>query len=152
MPSFKVLDILTLRVGTTVDPICITAKSALTIGGLALRSSCFFFFSSAFLSLFFSDLDSDLLSDLDSLLLSDFVSDELCSPPLLSDEELDEDDSPEEDDDWDCEDDPDEVDWVEDDAAELEALAALEDAADEALELAADAAADAACEAAELAA
>ncbi len=121
-----------------------TDRSALTIGGFAFRSSCFFFLSSVFLSLFFSDLDSDLLSDLDSLLLSDFASEELCSPPLLSDEELDEDDSPEDEDDWDCDEDPDEVDGVEDDAAELEALDAADEAAPDALELADEAADEAA--------
>lgn len=133
MPSFRVLDILTLKVGIIIEPICITARSAFTIGGLALRSSFFFSCSFFLLSDFFSDLDSDL----DSLLeLSDFVS-----PPELSDDELDDDDSPEDDEDWEEDEDEDEVEEDEEDIEVPDVDAAAEE---EALELAADAADEAA--------
>ena len=141
MPSFKVLDMLTLKVGIIVDPICITDRSAFTIGGLALRSSFFFSCSFFLLSDFFSDLDSDLLSDLDSLLeLSVFVS-----PPELSDDELDDDDSPEEDADWEEEEDEDEVEGEDEEGGEDVEVPDVDAAAVEAaLELAADAAEEAA--------
>jgi len=122
-----------LKVGTIIEPICITDKSALTIGGLALRSS--FFFSCSFF--LFSDFFSDLDSDLDSLLeLSDFVS-----LPELSDDEFDDDDSPEEDEDWEEEEDEDEV---EEDEEDIEVPDVHTAAVEAALELAADAADEAA--------
>ena len=102
-----------------------TARSAFTIGGLALRSS--FFFSCSFFLL------SDFFSDLDSLLEpSDFVS-----PPELSDDELDDDDSPEDDEDWDEEEDEDEVEEDEEDTEVPDVDAAAVEAA---LELADEAA------------
>lgn len=136
---------LTLKVGIIVDPICITDRSAFTIGGLALRSSFFFSCSFFLLSDFFSDLDSDLLSDLDSLLeLSVFVS-----PPELSDDELDDDDSPEEDADWEEDEDEDEVEEedegeVEEGGEDIEVPDVDAAAVEAALELAADAADEAA--------
>jgi hypothetical protein len=128
---------LTLKVGTITEPICITDKSAFTIGGLALRSS--FFFSCSFFLL------SDFFSDLDSLLEpSDFVS-----PPELSDDELDDEDSPEEEEDWEEDEDEDEV---EEDVEDTEVPDVDAAAVEAALELAADAADEAAWEAALLAA
>ena len=130
-----------MRVGIIVDPICITDRSAFTIGGLALRSSFFFSCSFFLLSDFFSDLDSDLLSDLDSLLELSVVA----SPPELSDDELDDDDSPEEDADWEEEEDEDEVEGEDEEGGEDVEVPDVDTAAVEAaLELAADAADEAA--------